>query len=260
MKYCVSSYQTKQILQQADEIRIRYPHRQHIMDLIETYPDKTFIFELPEDLSEIDWDLLKAYADKVDFHLCVKTLDNIIECKNRGITKYFWGYPVSTFAELKWLAEARVSFVNLGAPLYFQLDKVVKFLIPIRLCPNVASYSPTSIMTGLCGPWFRPEDTKYYEPYVSSIDFITDTVPKEAVLFKVYAIDKTWGDDLDILLTNLGQRLISPALPEEFGERRTVCGQSCMERTACRHCAIMAKTAELVENEYKERRRQKLLN
>lgn len=245
MKFCVSSYQPDSIRRQADEIRIRYPHREHIMELIEEYPEKTFIFEATGE--NINWELLQAYSDKVDFHICIKDFSYIPKCKEYNL-KFFWGFPITTFAELASMAINKPSFVYIGEPLCFQLEQVARYNIPIRLCPNIANYFPElTNLNSLCGPWIRPEDLKYYEPYVSSIDFVTDTVPKEAILFKVYGIDKKWPDDLNILITNLNRRIINSALPDEFGERRVNCGQKCFAGKKCNHCAIMARTAELVE-------------
>ena len=54
MKYCLSSNQTKEYLDKADEIMVKYKDREIIFDLIEKYPNKCIIIDCYE-VDDIDW-------------------------------------------------------------------------------------------------------------------------------------------------------------------------------------------------------------
>ena len=80
MKYAVSGRQPKSVLQQADEIKMMYQDRERLIDYIEELSDKTFILEIPKEVvsEDIDWDLYKAYSEKVNFILCINNLHSHI--------------------------------------------------------------------------------------------------------------------------------------------------------------------------------------
>ena len=55
MKFCLSSRQSKQYLEKADEIRVDFRDRNSIPDLAMDYPDKTIILvQYPGDKFETD--------------------------------------------------------------------------------------------------------------------------------------------------------------------------------------------------------------
>ena len=101
-------------------------------------------------------------------------------------------------------------YIILAAPLCFDLKKVkAKTQIPIRLCPNLAfdAYIPRA--NGICGSWIRPEDVEIYEEWVDTLEFITDDLSKESTLFHIYAENKVWPGNLNLLLTNFNVNSMS---------------------------------------------------
>lgn len=229
--------------------------------LLETYPDIDFskkIFILEKLPKKLDWLVLKAYSEKFDIVVRAKEFSTINDCIEHEI-KFYWGFPITSYYELAAIAKNNPAYLYLGPPLCFQLDKMQKWNIPIRLCPNIANYYPEIDPDGLMGPWIRPEDVKFYEPYVDSFDFETDTEIREATLFTIYAIDKKWSDNLNILCTGLNRRMINSAMPDDFGQRRVTCGQRCLtEPGSCHHCLICLEACYITERKALEQRGRKL--
>ena len=226
MKYCISGRQPKSILSQADEIKMQYRDRDRLIDYTQEFTDKTFILEVPKEISsdEMNWELYKAYADKVNFMLCIYNLNLAKECHEHGI-KFYWAYPIFTWYELEGVAAFNPSYLYLGPPLSFSLEKIkMKYNIPIRLCANLAydAYIPRE--NGICGFWIRPEDIETYGKWADAIEFITDDLGKEATLLHIYKENKSWPGNLNLLITNLNYNIDNRGIPEEFGEIRANCG------------------------------------
>jgi hypothetical protein len=55
--------------------------------------------------------------------------------------RYFWGYSITTPYELESLSKfTKVCYVRVGAPLFFDMDLIAKYGIPVRHAPNVAHF------------------------------------------------------------------------------------------------------------------------
>jgi hypothetical protein len=178
MRYCVSGRQPYSIMKKADEIKVNYNDRDRIMDFVEKLPDKTIILDVPGD--EADWNTWYMYADKfAEFYIALHNLNRAHEFNDSGV-KWYWPYPITSYYELKGILALNPYYILLGAPLVFDLEHVHNMSNAlIRIVPNVAydSYIPRA--DGICGHWVRPEDLKYYAPYVNSIEFVTDDLEKE---------------------------------------------------------------------------------
>ena len=254
MKYAVSGRQPKSLLKQVDEIKMMYQDREKLIDYVEELNDKTFILEIPKEImsESIEWDLYKAYSEKVNFILCINNLQLAKECKEKGI-KFYWAYPVFSWYEFQGLIALEPCYITLGAPLSFNLEKVKKKTnIPLRLCPNLAydAYIPRE--NGLYGTWVRPEDIPTYEKYIDVCDFVTDELSKEAVLLHTYKENKAWPGNLYLLLTNFNIHVDNRALPDELGEMRANCGQRCMENGTCHFCETAIKFATAIRHKHYE--------
>ena len=257
MKYCVSSRQPISVLRNADEIKVGYRDRQKMLDFVEDLPDKTYILEIPKGTENIDWEFLKMLAEKVDFILCVFDLSYGKDATKHGI-KFYWGYPILSFYELRGLVPFGPCYLLLGAPLYFDLTKVHRASggIPVRLCANAAydTYIPRE--NGVCGTWIRPEDVEVYEIWVSALEFITETLKQEATLLHVYKDNGNWPGNLNLLLTNFGVNVDNRIIPEEIGSTRANCGQRCMVNGSCHFCDVAMRFADTVRKEYYRRRKE----
>ena len=251
MKYCVSGRQPKSILAQADEIKMAYKDRDRLIDYTEEFSEKTFILEIPKEETEIDWKILKVYAEKVNFMLALKNLSLVKECHSHGI-KFYWDYPVFTWFELNSLIKLNPCYIILTAPLFFQMDKVKEMTnIPLRHSPNISfdAYIPHSI--GIKGTWIRPEDTKIYEKYIDTFEFGVETLSEEVALLHVYKDNGYWMGNLNLLFKNFNINIDNRAVPEDLVERRLNCGQRCMEPGArCQACETAFKFAELIREKH----------
>ena len=258
MKYCVSARQAKATLRKADEIKFEYRDRKVLMDYIEEYYDKTIILEIPKEVEEeIDWALLGAYSEKVNFYVCLYDLKYIQKCKEYNV-KWYWAYPITTFYELQGIVAAGADYLFLGAPLCFSLDKVQRItMTPVRLCPNLAYDAYIPRKDGIRGQWIRPEDIELYEPYVHCMEFVSDALSKEATLLHVYKDNGEWPGNLNLLITNLNYDVDNRAIPEEVGEARITCGQRCMAGGQCRLCETGMKFATTLRKKHLEDKKKK---
>lgn len=107
--------------------------------------------------------------------------------------------------------------------------------------------------TGVNGFYIRPEDIKTYEQYVSSIEFITDELSKEATLLHVYTENKTWPGNLKLLITNLNSNVDNRGIPDDFGEARLNCQQKCVKNGSCHFCDTAMLFSNRIAKEAYER-------
>ena len=253
MKYCVSGRQSKGVIKKADQIKMKYNDKDRLIDYVEEFKDKTFILDIPAEVKDIDWNLMRAYAEKVDFMLCIKDLNLAKTCHEQDI-KFYWNYPVFTWYELEGLIALEPVYIMLGAPLSFCLDKVKKKTeIPLRLCPNLAydAYIPRE--NGIYGAWVRPEDVDTYGKWIDVFEFSIDDLGKEATLLHVYQDNGSWPGNLNLLLTNLNANIDNRALPEDLGKKRATCGQRCVFNGSCHYCeSAFARATALKDKHFRD--------
>ena len=238
MKYCLKLRQDSQYLAKADEIKAEYRDHKAFPDIVEKYPDKTLICQIYANQEDIDWESLKL-TNKMAlgrFICCVGSYDQMKQCKEFGI-KFYYGFPITTFQDLRTLKEIGVCYVRLGAPLFFSLDDVKAIGVPVRAVPNLAYLSDLPYGDGVCGTWIRPEDMEAYEPYVEAVEFEGCNTEQERALYRIYAEQHEWPGFLDTLLTNFNKSKVSNSLIHpDFTKFRLNCGQRCMRNGSCSLC------------------------
>jgi hypothetical protein len=171
----------------------------------------------------------------------------MIECRLREI-KYYYKYVITSFYELEALKNLNVAYVLIGAPLIFDLKNVAKYDIPIRAIPNLAYEPYLERENGILGGWIRPEDTEAYGQYIAVFEFSAPkALEKEAALFRVYAEQKQWPGNLNLLIDNLGIDASGRFYDEDnFAIRRMNCRQKCISGKTCRYCYDQFNTKNLV--------------
>ena len=175
------------------------------------------------------------------------SLNDINRCKEHNI-KFFWGYEIISYYDLKRLVDLGVSQVLLGNELYFDVKNIKEhFNIPIRLIANKCFDSYLPAQEGVCGTYVRPEDIDTYGKYVDTIEFYYKDLHQEKVLFKIYAEDKKWPGNLNLILANLNVDIDNRGLPDEFGSVRMICQQKCMKGRRCAFCYTAMKFARTVD-------------
>ena len=257
MKYCLSGRQPLSALRKADEIKMKFEDIERIIDYIQDLSGKTIIYEIPKNIIDVDWKLLEMYAAQTDMMIALHDLRLIPKCLEHNL-KYYWAYPITSYYELRGILDLNPCALFLGAPLTFDLERIKSITnLPIRLCPNVAydAYIPRA--DGICGQWIRPDDIKFYEPYVDTFEFITDDLEKERTLLHIYKDDQNWPGNLNFLITNLKIDVDNRAIPDEFGAVRVRCGQRCMQHGSCHYCQSAIKFAEALRNKHYEMQQKK---
>ena len=251
MKYCLSARQPDSILKKADEIKIELRDFKAIPDYIEKFPDKTIILDINDELPEkFSWDLISMYSKKFkEFYCAVNNKFQMNECRIREI-KFYYRYQITTYYELEALKEMGVSQILIGIPLIFDLKNVSRYELPLRAIPNIA-YEPYLIhKDGICGQWIRPEDTDKYNEYISTFEFYAPKMlEKEATLFHVYAENKNWPGNLNLLIDFLNVDFNNQALYDEenFAERRMNCKHRCMSHQTCHYCIEQIKFVDTIQ-------------
>lgn len=201
---------------------VEYKDIAAIYDLIVEIPDKEIVLRLSRN-DAIEWKKIQELNNICNLTLALEDLHMIPLCK--GI-KYYWAYPITSFYELNGIVNMGVSQVLISGPLYFDLIPVAKKGIPVRIVANVCfdNYIPRA--EGICGTYVRPDDIDEYDKYVTTIEFVTDKLEKEATLLEIYQ-KKEWKGNLNLILTNLKFDVDNRGFPKEFASARVQCRQNC---------------------------------
>ena len=241
MKVCLDARLSPEYLKQADEIKVQQRDTGIIMDLIEKYPRATIVLQMPEKSEESDWKNIRDWyiLSRHQFILCLGHIDDIQKAVELNIP-CFYGYPIETFASLRAFMRLGVSYVRLGPPLVFQLDKVMSVLgesgPKIRGIANIAYMDCLPHADGISGAWIRPEDLDKYDPYFYSIEFDGVPINKEEALFRIYIKEKAWAGPLSMLIEGLTSPAANRMISSSITEKRLNCGQRCEEGGRCHNC------------------------
>lgn len=239
MKYCLSGRQSKIYLNKADEILVESRDYRYISDLIVEYPGKTIILDVPKDKFEELKQAITEYGkiDTVNFVCKIYDLNpDIIEFFHFIGVKFYYGYSVNSFYDVQGLINLGVEYVQIHAPLTFNIDALKLIKTKFRMVPNVAYDAYVPRREGICGQWVRPEDVKWYEDGIYVFEFEDCNLEKERTLYDIYAEKGTWPGNLNLLITNLNVDADNRGLPEDFGQARSNCHQRCMEVGVCHYC------------------------
>lgn len=245
MKVCLSSSQPKSFLEKADEIKVLYKDREMIFNLVADYPEKTIILDCMTD-GDLDWDELTKYNKlcRNQFIICVSRVNELRQAQTAGIRRYF-GYPIETYWELNSIVAFDVEYVVLGMGLFFNMEAVKSYGVPVRTAPNLAYTDNLPHSDGILGHWILPQDLhRVYEPYIATVEFADCDIEKEQALYRIYFEQKEWRQRLDLIITNLNSEALGRLILPEFGDTRVNCGQRCLQGGRCSICKRAFHIAE----------------
>lgn len=249
MKYSLSSRQPASVLQQVDEIRVKYVDRETLLDYEELgLQDKEIVIEITYQDANIDWGFLHMLHDKFKVTLCIDQLSLSEKIKQIGMN-FYWSFRVGGYYDLRGLIDIGVSQVILGEPLTFDLDNVIRITkdrIKLRMIPNVAFSSYLLHKNGIHGTYVRPEDVSAYEPYIDYMQFAEVNLTQERRLFQIYHDDQKWPGNLNILIKNLGWDIDNRVIQLEFRQRIN-CGQICQRNGTCHLCDNIFRYITLID-------------
>jgi len=241
MKVCLNGRQNKKFLKKADEIKLEYRDRRIIPDFSRDYPGVNIILELVniED-EDIDWKLLQEYDFMCggNFYVCIT---NIQQAKQASINniKFYSGYPVETDFELQGWINIGASYVRLGMPLFFEMDRMREQYgdqIKFRVVPNICYTNNLFYENGINGQWIRPEDMPLYSQYIDVIEFEDFDLQREQKLYELYMETQEWFGPMKFLFNNFGADGVNRMIPPEVARARLNCGQRCLRGSNCRIC------------------------
>lgn len=191
-----------------------------------------------------------------NFYCALSDLNILPECSLRNI-KYYYKYAVTTLYEVVGLKNLGVSYLLIGAPLMFDLKTVASYNIPLRAIPNLAYEPYIKQENGICGGWVRPEDVEIYGEYIDVFEFYApDSLDKEKATFKVYAENKNWPGNLNLLIDHLDFNYDNRLFYDEenFAKRRMGCKQKCLSGGSCHYCLDQFYFVDKVLKKYLETR------
>ena len=220
-----------------------------IYDLVEKYPNKKINLVLPLEDVDINWKRIRELSILSRGNLIIGVINSAqaMEAKKLDIVFYHRAF-LHSFQELNDLRQAGAEYVYLGAPLFFQLDKVQRYYptLKVRVLANVAlPEGSMSYNNGVCGTWIRPEDVATYEPYIDTIEF-ADELSAERALYRIYAEQHKWGSTLNSIIKDIQHDALNRMIPPTLAEVRISCGQRCMENG---HCHLCQRTFDLANAE-----------
>ena len=232
MKFCVTDRVRDEILQKADEIKVRASNFERLA------------------AKELKAQFLLDYQDFLTISATALPLDNVIwraskieDCQalSSAGRKFYWGYPLTSFFELQMIAALHPTYVLLGAPLFFSLIKVREVLngispeTEIRLCANNPfPFGLHCALPNICSAFVRPEDIYIYDHYAQVIEFLTENPKQEEALFTIYTEDSKWNDNFRFISKDLD--FDNTLIPSGFAEYRIFCEQKCMKGERCKFC------------------------
>ena len=247
MRYCVSGRQPYSVMKRADEIKVAYNDKDKIFDMIEKVPEAVVILDFIG--NEKEWRTWEMYSEKFkEFYVMLHDLNDYQEFNENGI-KWYWPYPITSFYELRKVADLGPAYLMLGAPLTFDLETAKRCAngIPFRMIVNIAQpdYLPTAPYgDGVCGSWVRPEDQEVYGKYIQCFEFDEVNLTQEETLLHIYKEVKLWQGNLNLLIKRLNYNIDNRLIEASFGTLRTDCGQRCMSGSACNFCNRAFHTAK----------------
>lgn len=230
MKFALHMNCSKKYLLDADEIIVYYKDKDKIMDFPEKYPNKPITIQcFNEDIGDIDWEWCSSISKVFPqgFSMGFINIVSLREALNRNIKAYMLK-TINSFMELDYLRSIGVCQVYLDEPLFFSIDKVKSFGIPVRYIPNLVDSSPGYLQRASHGTWIRPEDLDMYDFEGCIAEFQGIHVKGEMAYFRVYKEQKEWLGRFNLLLPDLqGYDVDNFLLESELTEKRLNCNHKC---------------------------------
>ena len=167
MKYCLNSNVGPALLNEADEIAITKEDFGSVYMIAGRYPNATMI--VPEPIDEFDWEGLKKLVEAFPNRIivCVAHAYALKMCAELKIP-FFYRYAVTSFQEVRALKELGAAYIVVAPPLFFQLDKVKAFGVPIRVCPNKGGDLGILSANFAHDSWILPKEIDEYEDYIDT--------------------------------------------------------------------------------------------
>jgi hypothetical protein len=247
MNYCLSINQKTKYLEEADEIKMKSKDWKYAEVVRTDYPSTPIIFEVDKDFE------LKNFLNfnLKNFIYACDNIDQMKLCKEYNVS-FYYKYTITSYYEAEALKGLGVCYFQIGVPLIFDLKTIASFHVPLRAIANLAYEPYLPHKDGIAGSWIRPEDVDKYATYIDTLEFYGDPVrhEKEETLYKIYAKDKTWPGNLNLIIDHLNFDVDNRLIYDDgFAERRMNCKQKCVsEPGSCHYCLDRMKFQKHLSN------------
>lgn len=263
MKYCINYQKNFPYYDMVDEVNLRYEKDfgMVLMDFLqenEQFLEKELVICL-ETMDEVT-DLIHSHNLAAVGALCGKYPQLLVKIRlpyealdqdphelevfeKYSIPIFFKKY-INNWDELRGILKLGVSDVYITEDLGFELEAVAKLVhsacAQVRIFPNVtqSAWAGTPSMKTF---FLRPEDLSMCEHCVDVVEF-WNYEDKLKTLFKIYAIDKKWPDQLGYIIQGFEVDLDSRHLLPDFIKPRLVCGKRCVRG---KHCSLCERAIDL---------------
>ena len=242
MKFCLSSNVSREYLQKANEIRVPYNQHESIYNIKEINPEATIVLTTAFEkngliLYDKDWDLINQYnnACEGNFKLCLQNEEQLPRAIKMQINAFPF-IPIKTFESLRSMIAYGVKEVYIAGQIAHNLKLLSHFDMSYRLVPN-RSFVQYGIDPRV-GSWVRPEDINTLEDVVQVCEFFESDSRREQALYRIYAEDKVWSGDLQLLVEDLEKdKIMNRMIHPDFQDNRNNCNWKCISgRIICHLC------------------------
>ena len=247
MKYCLKATQTEDILKLADEIKVQWPDRESIIDLVDLNPQATIVLNIsPAEYSynpptiESIHNYHKVCAGR--FIVLGPTYNLISECAKLNI-KCGSSVPIRELETLDKVIALGATSVLIASPLTHMLEtfKALRYEnIQVRMVVNDAE-GIERYWDGFTSGWVRPEDIDKLAEFVDVCEFDSESRKQEKALYEVYK-KKSWPGGLQFIIHNLfvEHDIANAAIDPEFFDRRFDCHMRCVGVGHCQYCRLVS--------------------
>lgn len=243
MAFCLPYYPNSTFdYSQVDEIillplRNQYPTIKNLQQIIKKYPKINIILNIYEKINDIDVKILQSIAQTYNLKLCFNFYNKELleQIPNLNIP-FFFSNKVTKFDEIRGYMTYAPTDMYICEELGFFLDHISSLLhsnnIKIRVYPNICQ-SSFPLTPSIKTFFIRPDDISIYSKYVDTFELITDE-NREAVIYKIYAIDKKWNGKISEIIPSFNQikenadTAFFYSSLDAFAQIRTSCKKRCM--------------------------------
>lgn len=245
MKYSINA-DSRFIIKNADEYKCQFNRLGDIIDLIELAQARLNIVFDPVDDNDI-----KLLHNQIKI-LEQKEIDYVVACKNLS-TLYtvlidykipaYLDCPISDWETFFNLLDWGVIDIWIDGALCFSADAIKKYAehTYIRMCPHMSANAGFASVkkSNIQSAFIRPEDVDKYETFIDILDFRTNDIEMEKVLFDIYKRGY-FHNNLKELVKQVHSDINNTLIPKDFAEMRLNCTQKCrIPFHSCHFCERM---------------------
>ena len=253
MKYSIRYYKGCPILEEVDEIIIKYNEKDpEIIKFVQKWKEDQRIILDISDLSN------EEIVDNLSLFTTCNTLHNIafLLFKDQDYVSlaeanldFFFFDTIDCLDELIFQTNLGVSDIYIEGELGFYLKTIYDVYgdsFNIRVIPNTSESFSNSYDEKFKNFFIRPEDMEIYSEYVDIIEF-AGSLTIQPVLYKIYK-EGHWNGDLSILIQGLRKHINNLYIIPLFGTTRLNCKKRCAF-DKCHVCDRIQDTAKILQEE-----------